>query len=215
TLAILLGLISGIWLQVVYAGDFGLRARATEPAVPVWIALYGGIAALVAGALLAWRRRGRPLPAVARQRGIATALAVFLFSLPVLVHGFSYWSPKTTQDKYALTPGLIRFLQQDVTPRSVVLADLGTSYRATAYAPVYVVAVPPTHAANTRPNELGKRRRAVLQFLFKPTLGVAQRWRAQWIVFTRAERWRAIAGRGQPTYQDRKFVVFHALPLAR
>ncbi|HEY1564739.1 MAG TPA: hypothetical protein VGF72_08660, partial [Gaiellaceae bacterium] len=47
TLAILLGLISGIWLQVVYAGDFGLRARATEPAVPVWIALYGGIAALV------------------------------------------------------------------------------------------------------------------------------------------------------------------------
>jgi hypothetical protein len=213
TLALLLALISGIWLQVVYAGDFGLRAPRTEPSAPVWIALYGGIAALAIGALLAWRRRERPLPPVARQRGITTALAVFLFALPVAVHGFSHWSPQTTKDKYALTPGLIRFLQQDVQPRSVVLGDLGTSYRAVAFAPVYAVAVPPTHAANTRPNELHKRKLAVLRFLAHPTLEVAQRWRAQWIVFTRAERWRAIAGRGQPAYQDRRFVVFHALPL--
>jgi hypothetical protein len=213
TLAILLGLISGIWLQVVYAGDFGLRTPATEPSIPVWIALYGGIAALVAGALLAWRRSDRT-PAVVRQRGIATALAVFLFALPVVVHGFSHWSPKSPRDTYALTPGLIRFLQQDVQPRSVVLADLGTSYRATAFAPVYVVAVPPTHAANTRPNELHKRKLAVLRFLAHPTLEVAQRWRAQWIVLTRDERWREIAGRGRPAYEDQRFVVFHALPLA-
>jgi len=215
TLAILLGLMSGIWLQVVYAGDFGLRARATEPAAPVWIALYGGIAALVIGALLAWRRRDRPVPAVGRQRGITTALAVLLFALPVAVHGFSNWSPKTTEDKYALTPGLIRFLQRDVPPRSVVLADLGTSYRATAFAPVYVVAVPPTHAANTRPNELRKRRLAVLRFLRQPTLDVAQRWRAQWIVLTRDERLRAIARLGRPVYEDERFVVFRALPLPR
>src|SRR5205823_6734535 len=58
TLAIVGGLASGIWLQVAYAGDFGLRAPKTEPVIVVWIALYGGIAALVAGALLAWRRCG-------------------------------------------------------------------------------------------------------------------------------------------------------------
>jgi hypothetical protein len=214
TLAVLAALTAGIWLQVVYAGDFGLRAPATEPAVVPWIALYGGIAALVIGAVLAWRRRDFA-PTVARQRGITTALAVFLFVLPVAVHGFSHWSPQTAQDKNALTPGLIRFLQRDVAPRSVVLADLGTSYRATAYAPVYVVAVPPTHAANTKPNELLKRRLAVWRFLAHPTLTVAERWRAQWIVFTRAERWRAIAARGRPAYQDRRFVVFHALPLVR
>ena len=216
TLALLLGLISGIWLEVVYAGDFGLRVPATEPAAPVWIALYGGIAALVIGALLAWWRRDRP-PAVVRQRGIATALAVFLFALPVVVHGFSHWSPVTTQDKAALTPGLIRFLQRDVPARSVVLADLSTSYRVTAFAPVYVVAVPPTHAANTRPNELRKRRLAVLRFLFvNPTLAVAQTWRAQWIVLTRTGPVQAIERQGlRPVYEDSRFVVFRTgLPLA-
>ena len=58
TLALVGGLAVGIWLQVAFAGDFGLRAPRTEPAIVVWIALYGGIAALVVGALLAWRRYG-------------------------------------------------------------------------------------------------------------------------------------------------------------
>jgi hypothetical protein len=140
-----------------------------------------------------------------------------LFVLPVAVHGFSFWSPQTKRDNAALTPGLIHFLQRDVPARSVVLADLPTSYRATAFAPVYVVAVTPTHAANTRPNELHKRKLAVLRFLAHPTLEVARRWRAQWIVFTRNERFTALERRGlQPVYEDSGFVAFHlALPLAR
>ena len=216
TLAIVGGLILGIWLQVAYTGDFGLRTPVSEPAWVVWFALYGGIAALVVGALLAWRRRGEPV-VVTRQRGVTTACAVFLFVLPVAVHGFSYWSPKTAHDNAALTPGLIRFLQRDVPARSVVLADLPTSYRATAFAPVYVVAVTPTHAANTRPNELHKRKLAVLRFLAHPDLGVAQRWRAQWIILTRAEHVRAVEREGlRPVYADDQFVVFRtAVPLAR
>ena len=210
TLALVGGLAVGIWLQVAYTGDFGLRAPRTEPAWVVWFALYGGIAALVVGAVLAWSRRD-PLPAVtrSRQRGVTSALAVFLFVLPVVAHGFSYWSPQTKKDSAALTPGLIRFLQQDVSPRSVVLADLPTSYRATAAAPVYVVAVPPTHAANTRPNQLHKRKLAVLRFLAHPTLDVARRWRARWIVLTRAERVQPLERRGlRPAYEDGRFVVF-------
>jgi hypothetical protein len=216
TLALVAGLVLGIWLQVAYTGDFGLRARVSEPAWVVWFALYGSIAALVIGALLAWRRRSPARP-VSRQRGITTALAVLLFVLPVAVHGFSFWSPQTKRDNAALTPGLIHFLQRDVPARSVVLADLPTSYRATAFAPVYVVAVTPTHAANTRPNELHKRKLAVLRFLAHPTLEVARRWRAQWIVFTRNERFTALERRGlQPVYEDSGFVAFHlALPLAR
>ena len=62
TLALVGGLAVGIWLQVAFAGDFGLRASRTAPAIVVWIALYGGIAALIAGALLAWRRYGDPPP---------------------------------------------------------------------------------------------------------------------------------------------------------
>ena len=209
TLAIVGGLACGIWLQVAYAGDFGLRAPRTEPAIVVWIALYGGIAALVAGAVFAWRRGGEPLPARSRAHDAAAALAVFLFVLPVAVHGFSHWTPAVKHDRDALTPGLIQFLQRDVAPRSIVFADLATSYRAPAFAPVYVVAVPPTHAANTRPNELAKRRRAVLRFFTHPSLEEPQAWRAQWLVLPRSGPVQAIERRGlRPAYEDDRFVAF-------
>jgi hypothetical protein len=208
TLAIVGGLACGIWLQVALAGDFGLRAPRTEPAIVVWIALYGGIAALVVGVVLAWGHWD-PLPADSRSRDAAAAVAVFLFVLPVAVHGFSHWTPQVKHDRDALTPGLIRFLQQDVPPRSIVFSDLATSYRATAFAPVYVVAVPPTHAANTYPNELAKRRRAVLRFFTHPSLEEPQAWKAQWLVLTRSGPVRAIERDGlRPAYEDKKFLVF-------
>jgi hypothetical protein len=213
TLALVGGLAGGIWLQVAFAGDFGLRAPRTEPAIVVWIALYGGIVALVAGALLAWRRYGQPAPPGARARGGTAALAVLFLVLPVAVHGFSSWTPEIKHDRDALTPGLIRFLQRDVAPRSVLFSDLATSYRATAFAPVYVVAVPPTHAANTRPNELAKRRRAVLRFFTHPSLEEPQAWGAQWLVLTRSGPVSTIARDGlQPRYEDNRFVVFRVPP---
>ena len=208
TLAIVGGLACGIWLQVALAGDFGLRAPRTEPAIVVWIALYAGIAALVIGAVLAWVRWD-PLPKGSGSHDAAAAVAVFLFVLPVAVHGFSHWTPQLRHDRNGLTPGLIRFLQQDVPPRSVVFANLATSYRAPAYAPVYVVAMPPTHAANTRPNELAKRRRAVLRFFAHPSLEEPQAWKAQWLVLPRSGPVHAIERDGlQPSYEDGEFVVF-------
>jgi hypothetical protein len=210
TLALVGGLACGIWLQVAFTGDFGLRAPRTEPAIVVWIALYGGIAALVAGGLLAWRRRnGEPPTVGSRARGGTAALAVFFLILPVAIHGFSNWTPQVKHDRDALTPGLIRFLQQDVAPRSVIFSDLATSYRATAFAPIYVVAVPPTHAANTRPNELAKRRRAVLRFFTHPRLEEPQAWGAQWLILTRSGPVKAIEREGlRPRYEDGRFVAF-------
>jgi hypothetical protein len=175
TLALLLALGCGIWLEVSFGGDFGLHAPRTQPAVATWIALYGGAAAIVAGAALAWLRR--PEPSEAR-RGITTALAAFLFVLPVAIHGFANWTPKNPRDVNALTPGLVRFLRQEAPPRSVVFGDLGVGYRAVAFAPVYAVTVPPTHAANTPRNEIFKRRRAWLKFLMHPTVELPERWSA-------------------------------------
>jgi hypothetical protein len=217
-LALALGLGAGIWLQLAYPGDFGLQAGRHQPTWPVWVGLYGAIAAIVLGTAVAWLRRD-PFPQLAQQRGVTVALAALLFVLPVAVHGFSQWTPSQTVDPHALTPGLIRFLQRDVPPRSVVFADLETSYRATAYAPVYVVTVPPTHAANTRPNRLFVRRRAWLKFAAHPSLAVPRSWHARWLVLRRDERrqWRAIERLGRrPVYSDRGFVVFElarALPL--
>jgi hypothetical protein len=210
TVAILGAIAMGIWLQVAYTGDFGLRAPRTEPAWVVWFALYGGIAALVAGALFAWRRRGQRPPAGSqRVRGITTGLAVLLFVLPVAVHGFSRWTPVTKRDRDALTPGLIHFLQRDVSQRSIVFSDLATSYRAIAFAPIYAVAVPPTHAANTYPNELAKRRRAILRFFTHPSLEEPEAWRAQWLILTRSGPVQTIEGDGlSPVYEDKRFVAF-------
>ena len=93
------------------------------------------------------------------------------------------------------------------------LRDLATSYRATAFAPVYVVAVPPTHAANTRPNELAKRKRGVLRFFTYPSLEEPQAWGAQWLVLTRSGPVRAIERDGlRPRYEDDRFVVFRVPP---
>ena len=66
---------AGIVLQLVYGTSAPARRRLA------WIALFGGLAALV---LAIWRRHGgleRPGP--------VAALAVSLFALPVIVHGFS------------------------------------------------------------------------------------------------------------------------------
>jgi len=211
-LALGLALGCGIWLEAVYAGDFGMRAPSTAPALAVWIALYGGTAAIVAGAVLAWVRSDWPRPP-ARGREATAALAALLFVLPVAVHGFSRWTPKSSHFFHALTPGLVSFLEQEVPPRSVVFGDLGTSYQATGFAPVYAVAVPPSHAANTRQNQIFKRRRAWLKFLLQPSLYVPRRWRANWIVLRRSEPVQAIEQHGlRPVYQDGRFVVFRVPP---
>jgi hypothetical protein len=216
-LALALALAGGLWLELAYPGDFGQTAARHQPPLAVWIGLYGAIAAIVLGTVVAWLRRD-PFPMLGRPRGATVALAALLFVLPVAVHGFSRWTTSYPVDHHALTPGLIRFLRQDVPARSVVFGDLETSYRAVAYAPVYVVAVPPTHAGNTRPNRLFARRRAVVRFLVHPSLAEPRAWHAGWLVLRRDERkqWQAIERLGlRRVYADRGFLVFRlpALPL--
>lgn len=209
TLALALG--TGIWLQLDYGGNFGLRAPRTMPSIVVWIALFGGAAAIVAGAVLVWARRDLLLERP-RRRGITTALAALLFVIPVAVSGFSHWTPRPAAGT-ELTPGLIHFLQHDVAPRSVIFADMETSYEAIAYAPIYAVAVPPTHVARTTPNQVQTRKHAVLRFLMQPSLGVPHRWDANWLVLRRKTgpvAWALQQGL-KPAYKDRHFVVF-ALP---
>ena len=101
-------------------------------------------------------------------------------------------------------------------PRSVVFSDLETSYRAVAFAPVYVVAEPTAHAGNTRPNRIFARRRAVVRFLAHPSLAEPRAWHAGWLVLRRdkPKQWRAIERLGRrPVYTDGRFIVFHLAPL--
>jgi len=190
-----LALAAGIVLQLEYPGDFGLHF-AGGPALATWIALFGGIAALAVGAF----RRGR-----FESPGPLAALAVALFVLPVAVHGSSHWDQGTTQDSNALTPGLVHFLRHDVPRGSVVFADLQTSYRIAAYAPVYVANAPPAHVADTKANRPYARRNDLRAFMETADLAIPRGYGARWLVLHRNER---VPAGLTPRYRDGTYTVF-------
>jgi hypothetical protein len=194
-------LAAGIVLQIEYPGDFG-HVFHSGPSAAAWIALFGGLAALGAGALL----RG-----AVESPGPVAAAAVALFVLPVVVHGFAHWHTAVKSDADALTPGLVHYLRTDVPRGGVVFADLETSYRISAYAPVYVCNAPPAHVADTKANRPKARRAAWLAFLRTGDLAVPRRYHAGWLVLRRHQRAaRAEAEGARVVYRDAVFVVLRA-----
>jgi hypothetical protein len=121
------------------------------------------------------------------------------------VHGFAHWSNDGKADGAALTPGLVGFLRRDVPKGAVVYADLQTSYRISAYAPVYVANGPPSHVADTRANDPYGRVAALHRFLRDGDTAVLRRYHAQWLVLRRGE-WRH--GVGTLVYHDARFRVY-------
>jgi hypothetical protein len=192
-----IALAAGIVLQLEYPGDFGLHfAHGGGPGAVTWVALVGGGVALAIGAFL----RGR-----VESPGLLAALAVTLFVLPVAIYGFSHWDAGPTQDQYALTPGLVHFLRHVVPARTVVFADLETSYRIAAYAPVYVANSPPAHVANTKANRPYARRADLRTFMATGDLAIPRRYGAHWLVLRTHEK---LPLGLQPRYRDASFVVF-------
>jgi hypothetical protein len=168
-----LALAAGIAVQIVWPGDFDYGLRNGGPAAATWIALGGGLAAL---ALVLWRRWH-----VEPRWGLG-ALAAAAFVLPVVVHGFSHWSPASPVDPNALSPRLIHNLRTKVPKGSIVIAPIKTSYEVEAVAPVYVVAAPLTHVANTVANRPVERWRAVRHWILTNDPRVAERYGATWAI---------------------------------
>jgi len=197
-------LAAGIALQLAFPGDFGLSITGGGPPAVTWIALLGSVAGLAAMPFLARGRFGRfELP------GPIAAGAVALFVLPVAVHGLAHWSTQTTRDPFALSPGLVRYLRTDVPKGSIVFADLETSYRISAYVPVYVSVGPQAHVANTRANRPKKRTADLREFLRTANLAIPRRYHAGWLVLRTNEGVRRFLRQGlKPVYRDDGFVVF-------
>jgi hypothetical protein len=193
-------LAAGIAFQLAFPGDFGMRVEHTGPAFATWVALFGGLLAIVAGAALARRGRGR-----LERADRLTGLAALLFVIPVAVHGFAHWDRPPGRDANALTPGLVEYLRARVPERSVVFADLETSYRISAYAPVYVAVAPPTHVANTRANRPKARRAAWLRFLHTGDLAIPRGYGAGWLVLRGRER---VGPGARLVYRDGRFRVY-------
>ena len=194
----------GAILQLEYPGEFTYRVIFGGPAWPVWVAVLGGVAALVAGVIL---RRG-----FVEAAPVWTAAVALAFSAPVAAAGFDYARPDEP-DRFALTPGLIEALRTDVPERDVVFSDLATSYRIGAYAPLYVTAAPPGHVADNVKNYPYGRRDDVVEFFRTGDLAIPRRYGATWIVINTRRFDRPL---DLPrAYQDERFILYRVPPARR
>jgi hypothetical protein len=192
-----LALAAGIALQLASPGDFGGFEHG-GPAAATYVAAFGALAA-IAVALVVRRRIEAPGP--------AAAAAVLALALPVAVHGFAHWSSSATTDPRALTPGLVDALREQVPKRAIVFSDLETSYRISAFAPVYVAAAPPAHVADTNANRPYARRLSVNRYFAGGDVAIPERYGATWIVVDRSRfdtrpPWRLV-------YEDPRFALYH------
>ena len=167
-------LAGGIALQRAWPGDFDYGLRHGGPAIATWIALAGGAAALALVLLV--RPRGF------RERHGLGAAAMLCFALPVIVHGAWHWSPRIPVDPDALSPRLTNRLRSEVPKGATVIAPVQQSYRVVAVAPVYAVALPVTHVADTKANDPYGRVRAVQHWLRTNDPTVPRRYGATWAI---------------------------------
>jgi len=173
-LVVPVALVAGIVVERRWPGDFAYGLRHGGPALATWIAVVGGSVSLVLFLVL----RRPPL----REHHTLGLAAVCVFVLPVVVHGLAHWSPDPTTDRRALSPRLVHDLRTRVPKGAVVLAPLDVSYRVAASAPVYIVAAPIVHVANTRANDPVGRARAVRHWVLTNDPRVPKRYGATWAI---------------------------------
>jgi hypothetical protein len=98
-------------------------------------------------------------------------------------------------------------LRSDVPKRAVVFSDMETSYRISAYAPVYVAAAPPAHVADTPANNPAGRRLAVIRYYQTGDSAILDRYHAGWFV---ADRSRFRTHPDWPlVYEDARYALYH------
>jgi hypothetical protein len=187
-------LAGGIAAQLLWPGDFDYVLEEGGPAWATWTAAIGGAVALVVAA--AWRR-----PPPYERTGPIACAAALLFVLPVAVHAATSW-----EERPVARPPLPQALVDRLPERSVVLSDLETSYRVLAQAPVYVVAAPPAHVADTEKNRPYERRRLVNRVLATGDVALARSARADWILLDRKHF--DVPLELEPEYRDERYSLF-------
>ena len=100
--------------------------------------------------------------------------------------------------------------------RATVFADLETSYRIAAYAPVSIAAAPPAHVARTASNRPYRRRADVIRFFYRDNVSylekaeILQLYGASWLVVDRTRKVPAYVDLlPAPVYADAHFALYH------
>jgi hypothetical protein len=166
-----LALGAGMFLQIVYPGDFEYVLRDPAPSWIAWFAVAGAVAALVVGFV-----RRRP----ALETGAALAAAAFL--VPVYAGGLLDWNRPDAPEIATLSPGLVEAVRDEVDAGTVVYSDQETSFRLAAFAPVYIAVAPPGHVADTDENQPYERARDARRFLRTGDLSIPRGYGAEYVV---------------------------------
>jgi hypothetical protein len=205
-IGVLAALAVGVLLQLAYPGEFNYGGGA-GPAYAVWVAYFGGCLALLVAAV-----RRRPPVEFATSAWGAAALAAFV--LPVAIGGLADLPRDVRADPYALTPDLVQELRE-LPEGDVVFGNLEDSYRAAAYAPVYVAAAPPAHVARTTENRPYERRADVVRFFYREGVSdarkraILRRYGADWLLVDRTRRYPTeLAESFAPRYEDRRYTLY-------
>ena len=186
---------AGMFLQIVYPGDFDYVLR--NPA-PAWIAWFGAIGA-VAAVVVGFARRRPPL-----EKGAALAAAAFL--TPVVGGGLLDLRPPDPPAIATISPGLVGAARDELEPGVVVFSDPETSFRLAASAPVYIAVAPPGHVADTEENRPYDRARDARRFLRTGDLSIPRDYGAEYVV---VDRLRTDLELELPVvYEDERFTLY-------
>jgi hypothetical protein len=195
-------------LVLLFPGEFTWVYVNGGPSWAVWLAIAGGVAALLYGV---WRPRSGPDP------GRWALAAALVFVLPVAVAGLSRVD-KAQADTF-LTPGIVDAVRGDAAAGDVVFSDRITAYRIAAYAPVYINASSPGHVAEVHANHVFARARDARLFFWDESLTDAQRmdilrrWGADWVLVNKERSHpQAFLQRFPVVYQDARFALYDARP---
>ena len=190
-----LSLGAGMFLQIVYPGDFEYVLRNPAPAWIVWLSFAGAVVALFVGL---WRRR----PAL--EAGAALVSAAFL--LPVFGGGLLDLRSPPLPEIATISEGLVRAVRAGVPAGAIVFSDPETSFRLAAFAPVYIASAPPGHVADTEKNSPYERARDARRFLRTGDLSIPRGYGAEYVVL---DRLRTTLELDLPVvYEDDRFVVY-------
>ena len=186
---------AGMFLQIVYPGDFDYVLRDPGPAWIAWFAVLGAVAALVVGLM-----RHRP----ALETGASLAAAAFL--IPVFGGGLLDWRRSDPPEIATLTPGLVAAVRDEVAPGTSVFSDSETSFRLAAFAPVYIAVAPPGHVADTEENRPYERASDARRFFRTGDLAIPRSYGAEYVVVDglRSERELDLP----VVYSDDRFTVY-------
>lgn len=167
----------GTALFLAFPGEFTYAYEGGGATWAVWLAVAGGIGALLVGAFR--RTEGR-------DPDIWGLLAATALVLPLVVAGFAALG--RPEPRATLPPDLVAAVRSDVPVGDVVFSDSRTAYTLAAYAPVYINTSVAGHVADTQANQVEARARAARRFFSSRSLSDARRqrildrWGADWLV---------------------------------